>query len=141
MSVTAIYEKLCSVNLGSSGILTAPTAIPTALNESELPCAITIPGPAEWNEHAVGFHRQVRTYIIRVYVKPVALGKGVDEGYQACLAPLNALGLKYLDDLSLGNTVDEIRQPFTDSGIQVLEYAGVAYHGFEFKLEVTEKST
>ncbi|MBI2934671.1 MAG: hypothetical protein HYY29_03770 [Chloroflexi bacterium] len=142
MSVTATFQKLCDIVAASSGISKAPKVLPPVINAADLPTAIVIPGPADWNEHALGLYRQIRTYIIRVYVKPVSQGKGVDEGVQACLGPMNALGRTFLDNNTLDNTVDEVRQPFSDSGVRGdLLYAEVPYHGFEFQLMVTEKST
>ncbi|MDO8751138.1 MAG: hypothetical protein Q7K03_08350 [Dehalococcoidia bacterium] len=142
MSVSATFQKLCDIVAASSGISKAPKIFPPVLNASDLPCAIVIPGPAEWNEQANALYRQVRTYIIRVYVKPVALGKGIDEGVQACLGPMNALGRTFLTNLTLDNTVDEVMQPMSDSGVKGdLLYAAVPYHGFEFQIQVKEKST
>lgn len=143
MSVSATFVKINNLIAASTaGITTASTSLPATLNAVNLPWAVVIPGPASWNEHADGLYRQLRTYVIRVYVKPVAQGKGVDEGIQACLAPLNAVGRLFLTNYSLDNTVDEVVQPFEDSGILGdLEYAGVPYHGFEFRIQVKEKST
>jgi len=141
MSVAATYAKLCSVVAASSGIVTCSTSLPMALNDAGLPWAVILPGAAEWNEHASGLKRQIRTYTIRVYVKPVAQGLGYDEGFTACLGPLNALGNTILGNVSLDNTVDEIRQPIPDTGIMVLAFNGIDYHGFEYRLQITEKGT
>lgn len=145
MTVASTFTKLVSVVAGSSGIVTCSTTLPAKINDAALPVAIVIPGPAEWNEHAIGLKRQIRTYIVRVYVKPTAQGLGIDEGVQACYAPLNALGNTLLDNITLDNTIDEVRQPFRDSGIisggEAMSYAGVAYHGFEYQIDITDKTT
>lgn len=141
MSVTGTLTQLRSIALASSGIVSAPADLPGVLNTVNLPCAIIRPGPAQWNEHAQGLYRQIRTYAIEVYVAPTGQGAGIDQGFQACLAPLNALGRTFLDNYSLNNTVDEVRQPFRDSGVVVLTYGSTPYHGFVLEIDVTEKST
>lgn len=141
MTVASLYATLVTTVGGSSGIAKCPTELPASLNANDLPVALVLAGPAQWNAHAIGLRRQIRTWTVRVFVKPVALGIGVDEGYKACFAPLNALGHTFLADLSLGNTIDEIRQPFQDSGVKVLEYGNIEYHGFEFSLDITDKTT
>jgi hypothetical protein len=67
----------------------------------------------------------------------------LDAGYSACLAPLHALGRTYIEDTTLGGTVDGIgtRGDFEDSGVQVLTWAGNDYHGFTLTLRITEKAT
>jgi hypothetical protein len=143
MTIAATYLKLCALAAATSDIKTAPTGIPNQINANELPCVITIVGRAEWNEHAVGLYRQVRTYEQRCFVKAVAQGATLDEGYSACLAPLYALGRTYVQDGTLGGTVDMIgtRGDFGDSGVQTLQWAGTDYHGFTVTLSVTEKAT
>ena len=83
--------------------------------------------------------------MVRVFVKPVSEGRGVDEGFQATLPIMQALAHTYMDNATLDNTVDHIgsadRTWVQDGGIQVLEFAGVAYHGFELKIPIVEKGT
>lgn len=143
MTILATYTKLCALNAASSGIVTAPTAIPPALFEGDLPCCLTKVGPSGWNEQAVGLYRQTRTYYIDCFVKSVGEGLSPDDGYQACLAPLYALGRTYVTNPTLDNTVDHIGDngEFTDGGLTMLEYAGTKYHGFRVTLEITEKAT
>jgi len=83
VTVAATYAKLCSVVAASSGIVACSTSLPTQINDATLPRAVILPGAAEWNEHASGLKRQIRTYTIRVYVKAVAQGLGYDEGFTA----------------------------------------------------------
>ena len=143
MSVVATYAALVTLVAASSGITTCTSAVPSKLDDNDLPRAIVRAAEAEWNEHAQDLMRQKRSYVISVYVKAVAQGVPVDEGYQACLAPLNALGVSLLSDPTLGNSIDHIGNygEFTDGGITVLSYAGVDYHGFEFRVATTEKAT
>lgn len=147
MTILATHSALCTVVAGSSGINTAPTAMPMALNAADLPCAIVIPGPAKWNEHAVGLYRQDRTYLVNVYVLPVAQGQGVDEGFQKCLPIMQALGYTLLTNFDLSGAVDRIgdkdgRTSFTDGGIRGdMTFGDVTYHGFQLVLPIIEKAT
>ena len=143
MTIAATYAKLYALAAATSGITTATTGIPAQLTDDMLPCVVTIVGPAEWNEHASGLYRQVRTYEQRCFVQPIAQGVTLDDGYAACLAPLYNLGRTYIQDVTLGGTVDNLgdRGDFTDSGVQVLNWAGTDYHGFTLVLRITEKAS
>ena len=141
MSIQSTYETIQTINAGVEGIRTAPTQMPTALNAADLPCALAIPGGAHWDSQAISLKRQDRSWTVRVYVLPIAQGAGVDEGYQATLPILQALGARYLGDLTLGGTVDHIDN-LADGGVRGdLTFGSVAYHGFEFTFSVTEKGT
>ncbi len=145
MTIAATYSKIVSLVSGTSGIAFAPEELPLSLSEADLPCALTLVGPASWNEHARGLYRQVRTYTINVYVRPVAEGVVPDEGYKACLTPLYNLGRTFVTNWTLDGEVDQIgegdRPEFNDSGVRQLEFAGRAYHGFSLTLVVTEKAS
>lgn len=141
MTVATTYAQIQALVAASSGIVSAPTAMPTALNDPDLPCGICIPGQATWEEHAVGLFRQNRLYTLRVFVKPISQGAGLDEGYQLVLPILQAIGDTFNRDPTLTNTVDHIDN-IRDSGVRGdMEYAGAVYHGFELSFTVTEKST
>ncbi len=147
MTIAATYTKIISLVSGTSGIAFAPEELPLSLSEADLPCALTLVGPATWNEHARGLYRQVRTYTINCYVRPVAEGVVPDEGYKACLTPLYNLGRTFVRNVTLDGEVDHIgsgrlEDPmFNDSGVRPMEFAGRAYHGFSLTLVVTEKAT
>ena len=142
MTIAATITTLKTIVVGSSGIKTALINVPSALTVGQLPCAIIWPDRGTLNEHAVGLYRFIQTYIIRVYVKPIVQGASIDEGYQACFAPYSALANTLIKNLSLNNTVDEVRQPIRAIGPRGdFEWAGTTYHGFEFQLDVTEKTT
>jgi hypothetical protein len=106
--------------------------------------ALVWPGEATWNMQAIDLKRQERTYIVRVYVQPVAQGvAGPDQGYQACVAMIEAVGRAYLGDLTLGGAVDHIAG-LRDSGVSgggfELQWGGVPYWGFVYRVTVVEKS-
>lgn len=142
MSVLSMYTKIQTMVSQTTSAITAPSAMPTQLNTAHMPIALTFPAEADWELQAISYKRQNRTFKIRVYVKPVALGKGVDEGYQAVMPVLQAVGNKFLSSsgLSLENTVDHI-DSIRDTGVGVLAFGETTYHGFEFSFTVVEKST
>ena len=145
MTIATTYAKIVDLVEATSGIKTAPDALLGSIPPTDLPLALTLAGPATWNEQAVGLYRQVRTYTINVYVQPVGEGITPDEGYKACLTPLYNLGRTFVQNPTLDGTVDQIgvgeRAAFSDSGVRVLTYAGQDYHGFAVTLQVTEKAT
>ena len=145
MTIAATWSQIVSMVKATSGIITCSTTLPSTVNSADLPLAYVTVGRGTWNEHAERLKRQVRLYNIHVLVKPVAQGQYPDEGYQAAMPILNALGNTFLDDPTLGGTVDYIgsgaRPQFEDGGVSIETFGGVTYHGFELRLQVTEKST
>ncbi len=141
MSVNTILEAFQATHRAINGIKEAPNPkrLPRSLNDDQLPFVLCIPGPASWNEQAVGYKRQNRTVIVRVYVKPVMQGEDIGPALQVVTRLMQAFGDAYLDDVTIGGKVDHIMQPFLDNGLEALVYAGALYHGFEFQVEVTEK--
>lgn len=141
MSISTTITALQTVHAAISGVKTAPTAFPSVLNTATLPIVLIWPAQGDWNLQAIDLDRCKRRYTVRCFVKPVAQGEaGIDDGYQECVTLLNAFGLAYLDDLTLGSTVDHIRL-IQDTGVSNLRWADVAYWGFEYTLEVVEKTS
>jgi hypothetical protein len=125
-----------------SGVSDAPAGVLASLQSAHLPLVQTIPGEAVWNLHATALRRQSRVYLVRVYVAPVAQGRGLDEGWSKCVPLLEAFGNAYVANPNLSGAVDQIGwsdTPITDSGITVLEHNGTYYHGFEYRVPVIEK--
>ncbi len=141
MTVLSMVTTIQSIVADSSGIRSAPTEMPTSLNDSGLPCALTFPGAGTWAPHVVGAKRHDREYVIRVYVKPVSQGRGIDEGYQNVLPIMDALGRTFLNDLSLGGTIDHLSEIRCSGIMGDLQFAGTPYHGFELRLIAAEKGT
>lgn len=142
MTVTSTIGTLVTIVGASSGITKATANIPAQLFPSDLPCALIWCGNGTLNEHAVGLYRRIQTYIVRVFVKPIAQDAKIDTGYQACFAPFDALGNTLIQNTSLNNTVDEVRQPIRSIGPRGdFQWGGTTYHGFEYQLDVTEKTT
>lgn len=137
MSISSIVAALQAKHALISGVTSAPATYPASLNAVGLPCALTFPGPAVWDEQTVGHMEQKRTFIVRVYVAPIAQGLGVDQGYQACLTLLESFGQAYQSDRSLGGAVEDVFK-VEDDGVQVYPFAGADFHGFEFRLSIIE---
>jgi len=110
--MSTIAETVAALQIlhaGINGVASAPTAMPSNLDQIDLPIALVWPGEATWTLHAIGLHHQDRTYIVRVFVAPVAQGvAGPDEGYQECMTLMEAFGQAYIDDPTLGDVVDHI---------------------------------
>lgn len=145
MTVLTTLSALQTVHLAVDGIESAPTAMPGNLDQVTLPVALVWPADATWDMQAVGLKRQERTYIVRVFVQPVASGiAGPDAGYQACASLLEKVGAAYLADLSLSGAVDHISD-ITDSGVSgggfELLWGSVTYWGFVYRVTVVEKSS
>jgi len=145
MTIAATYTKIVSLVSGTSGIALCKEELTRQVSEADLPHAQVMVGPASWNEHASGLYRQVRTYTIRTYVRPIAQGVEPDEGYKACLTPLYNLGRTFVANWTLDDTVDQIgegdRPIFSDNGVEVLNFDGIDHYGFTLTLMVTEKAT
>jgi len=145
--MSTIAETVAALQIlhaGINGVASAPTAMPSNLDQIDLPIALVWPGEATWTLHAIGLHHQDRTYIVRVFVAPVAQGvAGPDEGYQECMTLMEAFGQAYIDDPTLGDVVDHI-EDIADSGVSgggmELGWGNTAYWGFVFRIRIAEKT-
>lgn len=149
MTVATTVAAFQTLHATITGVVAAPVELPGSLDPDRLPLAFTWPGPSVesggWIP-APGKSESRHYYIVRCYVAEVApLGADVDDGYQATLPILQAFGAAYVADavsvtgvlVLAGATIRQIN----DSGAVVLEYAGVSYHGFEFRVQILEKVT
>jgi hypothetical protein len=138
-TLTQIVTGMQTFHAAITGVRTAPTAMPSQISAALFPLAVTFPGEATWHEQAIGMERQDREMIVRCYVAPVSTGAGVDDGFQDCLTLIQAFGTAYLADTTLGGIVENISE-IRDLGLDGrLEWAGVLYRGFEFRLRVVNK--
>jgi hypothetical protein len=144
MSVATTLAALQAIHLTITGVNSAPTNMPSTLEQVKRPTALVWPMEATWNLQAIDLRRQSRVYVVRCYVQPVAQGlTGIDAGYDACVTLLERFGRKYLDDITLGGVVDTITA-ISDRGVSGggydLMWAQVPWWGFEYRLTVVEKS-
>ena len=143
MSVSTIVTALQAVHAAISGVKTASGTMPSNLATAELPLVAVWPGEAEWAYAAMDQQRQLRTYIVRVFVCPVAQGiTGPDPGYNACVALLQAFGEAYKAHSHIADKAD-IMWPVRDSGISggaiELTWGNTTYWGFVFRVQIEEK--
>ena len=151
MSVSATVAGIQTVNAAITGVTSAPTAMPGSLTTAALPLAITVPGPAEWDNASDGWGHQFRTYIVRFFVKPIAQDVTADGGFQESLTLLQAAGDKYMTDTTFGGVIATLRYdgpqpPLTDGGVRAdMTWSTPGqppfYWGFEFQITVKELET
>lgn len=145
MSISTTLTALQTVHATVTGVKSAPTDMPSALNTAVLPMVLVWPSAAEWNLQALDLYRRRRDYVVRCYVQPVAQGEaGIDDGYQNCVTLIEAFGLAYMADLTLGGVVDHI-MAIRDSGVSgggmQLTWGQVPYWGFVYTVSVIEKTS
>lgn len=146
MDVGAIVSKFQELHLEIEGVVSAPTEMPGALVTEMLPCVLVYPGPAE---HAVPFYagrKEMRDWLVRLYVWPIGQGQGVDEGYQRCLPFLDRFQNKYHrpGNLAPADGMWQELRSLEDGGVRAdltLHGSGVGqvYWGLEFTVGVKIK--
>jgi len=149
MSVSATVAGIQAVNAAITGITSAPSTMPASLNSSALPFAITIPGPAVWKNASAGFGHQLRIYIVRFYVAPIARDIPADGGFQDALTLIQAVGDAYMADTTFGGVVQTVdsdgpQDGIIDNGVVAnMTYGseGTPYWGFEFQVVTKETET
>jgi hypothetical protein len=139
MTPSQIVAALQTLHAGISGIASAPTDYPGALNAAELPCVLVFPGEATHICARIGNARTNREYRVHVFCAPVVQGKDA-AGMQSVLDLLPRFVAAYFGARTLVSGSDQafLDSSFRDSGHAVLEYAGVMYHGFTFSLNISE---
>lgn len=139
MTIATTVAALQALHATVTGVTKAPTVTPASINTADLPMVITIPGACTWSHEAVGLRKQVREYIVRLFVGPVGQDT-VDEAFDAAVPIIQAMGQAYIDNPTLTSAVTHIDQDFTDTGLDgQLLFAGNTYRGCEFRVRITEK--
>lgn len=149
MSVQATIAALQTLHRSIPGVVSASIVYVGSIDSSSLPLVLTWPEQGEWERPMASAPiRQDRFYRVQCFVAPISGGASIDDGMQAAITLLQRFGETYCnpDHIQLGNGSTQIvlktgAGNISDSGVGVLEYAGVAYHGFEFKIGVYEKGT
>jgi hypothetical protein len=147
MTIATQITAIQGVNAGITGIKTAPTTIPGKLNTADLPMMLCFVGPGE-PERVSDFSLHFRTFYIRCYVKPITQDVYPDAGYSEAYGLLQSVIEEYLSDITFGGAVQHMGRgarynppTMEDNGIQVLNYAGTDYHGFEITITTKEQIT
>ena len=145
MSILTVFDKLQATHRSVAGIKRSSERLPDKLNTDDLPFAWTQVSDGEWTRVS-DFSLHFRTFTVRVYVKPIAQGGPLDAGFKQAARLIQALGEKYLSDITLGGVVQHMGtgarfDPPTmeDSGIVPLDFAGTTYWGFEYRITVKEQ--
>ena len=152
MTTAATVTAIQTVNAAITGVTSAPTTMPSSLTTAALPLAITIPGPAEWQNNSAGWGYQFRTYYVRVYVCPIARDIPADGGFQDAMTLIQRFGDAYMEDTTMGGVVNTVRlddgygPPITDGGVRGDMTWGsdpnqTPYWGFEFQIITKEDET
>ena len=137
MSVASVISDLQTRHAAITGITTASTTMPASLNTASLPIVLVFPGEARHNPRRLSDTESYRTYLVRCYVAPVAQGQGIDESWQDVITLLDRFVTSYAQSHAVGTSA-RIGHPYSDSGHIVSEFAGIAYHAFEFALPIRE---
>ncbi len=141
--MNSIRQRLAEIQSGITGIRRAYVWAPQTLADSDLPAFCTFAGPATVNQTSDTFVEETRTWLMRLYVKPVL--QGIDGEAEKAVEPfLEKVRNTFLSHPLLGNGSKDSALPWVkravwlgDGGIQVLSYAGQNYLGVEFRLAVT----
>ena len=150
MSLSDTLGYLQTINAGVSGIKSAPTKYPRVFNTAQLRMILTWPDACDWMHITAGdLRRQDRVWRLECYVTPLTQGQGIDGPIQDCMELLLLLAEEYLDvdNLLLNSSSPQVfiqtdGASLNDDGYQVLRYPpgeGTAYHGFIFRVRITEK--
>lgn len=148
MTVLSTITALQALHADVDGVTSAPTAYPSSLDTSMLPCVLTLPGDGTLDLEAIGARkRSDLVYKVFVYVAPVAQGAGVDEGTQSCILLMQALMDAYVTAANIQLTTTPAQailktsrdSPIRHSGIGTISFGGVDFRGFTFDVGVMEK--
>jgi hypothetical protein len=138
-----IRERLADIQKMVSGVKRAYVWAPQSLADSDLPAFCTFAGPAVITPISEMLVEETRTWLMRLYVKPVL--QGIDGEAEKAVEPyLTSVRNVFLSHPLLGkgtkdSTLNWLEKAvwLGDSGIQVLGFAGQNYLGIEFRLSLT----
>lgn len=139
-SFAEVIASIQTVNAGVTGITSAPTEVPAAINTASLPLVLTTVDSFAGSQQAIGMPRIDVVYLVRVFVKPIGQGEGVHEGYAAAQDLLQSFITAYHAQQTAGFFGGKVEQfNAFDGSLAVLNWAGVDYHGFMVRLRVVQK--
>lgn len=150
--VSNVLDAFQRLHVGIEGVTTAPTKYPGSISTSELPMVLTFPSQAVTNMETFRPHNRfsnkrvsLRDYSIRLFIEPV--GQDIyDNVMQTGITMLQRFLDTYYDNFVLGDNLAQIRE-VRDSGVitggdlvgeRGLFYAGIAYTGIIFEINVEE---
>lgn len=141
MSAVTVASALQTINATITGITSAPTTMPGALNPADLPMVLVQPGPAVHTDVSMRHLRTDRTWYGWVYVKKVGSGLGVDEGYQDAITLLSRFYTEYITQEHTSNAAWDCLHYVADRGVRsdfaLYETSQERYWGFVVEWTVT----
>lgn len=146
MTVRTSIAALQALHATIPGIVSTPTTFPASIDSSSLPLVLVWPEAAAWERKmASAPSRQDRTYLVQVFVAPA--GSDLNDAVQPLIDLLQAFGDTYTnpENIALANGAYQVTLKtgtgnMSDEGAGVLMYAGNDYHGFQFRINVSEHS-
>ncbi|KPL82655.1 hypothetical protein SE15_11190 [Thermanaerothrix daxensis] len=138
-----IQQRLVDIQKTISGIKRAYLWAPQSLADSDLPIFCTFAGSATVAPIGEILAEETRTWLMRLYVKPIF--QGIDGEAEKSAEPfLTSVRDVFLSHPLLGRGTKDSTLPWVkkvvwlgDNGIQVLNYAGQSYVGIEFRIAIT----
>lgn len=145
--VKDVITTFQSLHAGIQGVASAPTAYPRSVNTADLPMVLTFPSQAitEMRTFKTVKRSSVRDYSVRLYIEPSGQDR-YDNVMQIGITLLQRFLDRYWSNYVLSENLVHI-QEIRDSGIVTggdlvgdrgLVYAGVAYTGVIFEINVQE---
>lgn len=137
----AVTTALQAINATIDGIKKTPTDCPGYINTSEMPLVFAWCGPADHNTSSFQHLTTARTWWVRIYVKPLGQGRGVDQGYQEAMVFLPLLRQEYATQEHTSNTAWDCLRVVGDSGVAIRTLHDAPtdelYWTVEIQLEIT----
>jgi hypothetical protein len=141
-TMDAIRQRLAEIQASVTGVKRAYVRAPQSLADSDLPAFCTFVGLASINPIGETLAEEVRTWLMRLYVKPIL--SGIDgEAEKAAEEFLIQVRNTFLSHPQLGKGAKDAVLSFVekvvwlgDNGIQILPYAGQNYLGVEFRMNI-----
>lgn len=141
--LASVKSRLAELERMIVGVKRAYTEAPASLPHADLPIFLNFTGPATYTPMGETLAEETRTFVMKLYVKPIQ--QGVDGEAEAAVTEyLSAardvfIAHPHLGNGAAGQVLDWIEnaQYMGDSGIIVLPYANENFIGAEFRMNVT----
>jgi len=142
MAASDVLEALQAINADIEGVKSALLWMPGFNDSVRLPMTLCYPGPAEHSDASMRHLRTDRTWGIRLYVRPIGTGRGIDEGFQDCLPFLARFYTEYITQEHTANDAWDCLHYVGDSGVILMKMHGnealtEQYWGIEFTVKTT----
>ena len=144
MTIRTAIASLHAHHKPIPGIVSAPTTFPSSIDTSSLPLVLVWPEAPTWERRmASAPSRQDRQYLVQVFVAPGS--SDLDDAVQPLIDLLQVFGDAYTNpaNIALANAPYQITLKTgtgdtSDDGAGMLTYAGQDYHGFQYRISVSE---